>query len=202
MAAVTAVVTPEAYRPLLRVSRALCLGCSPIAAGGWAVGEPGPTIVFGLYGGLGLVWWVLASGYTAGYLARTKHAKLQARALRPSRADEVPAATWLGLPAAPAGVGYLYVIQFSSGTIKVGRTGDPASRLRGHRRHAWAFGVSIARAWVSNAHPEHEATETRLIDFAASTATGDRARREFFHGADFDKLVRYATTLAERNATG
>jgi predicted transcriptional regulator len=45
--------------------------------------------------------------------------------------------------------GFLYAIEFSDGTVKVGRSSDPDSRLSAHRSAAAGFGLSETRRWVS-----------------------------------------------------
>jgi hypothetical protein len=145
-------------------------------------------------GASGFGFLIFSLSYVAGYRARQRH--VVADGVGAVAHLEVNPAAWGNLPRAPEGSGYLYVIQFSSGTVKVGRATWPAQRLNDHRRYGWAFGVVIWRVWISAQHPSCEVTEDRLIRFAASIATGDRARREFFHGADFDQLVRYAESLA------
>lgn len=163
------------------------------------------NIYYGQFGWLYigvLVAGVGALGFTGvymlGYRARQKH--VVAEGVRAVAHLEKDPAAWLSLPPAPDGHGHLYVIQFSSGTVKVGQTNRPAQRLNDHRRYGWAFGVVIVRAWISPPHAGYISNETRLIDYAARVATGDRARREFFHGADFDRLVACATNLAARAA--
>lgn len=95
-----------------------------------------------------------------------------------------PRATWGG---------YIYLVAFNNPlrTIKVGSTGHPQSRLRTHRLDADAYGHQIVDTWVSEEHANYLTNEDVLIDMARSLCTG-RARREYFHGADFDTLVELA----------
>lgn len=92
-----------------------------------------------------------------------------------------PAATWGG---------YIYIVAFDNPlrTIKVGSTKSPHSRLGAHRLDADVFGHQIADSWVSQEHANYLKNENVLIVMAASMCTG-RARREYFHGVDFDALV-------------
>lgn len=199
MATVTAGgdVTAAHYRPLRRLGGILILLSAGVLGGLVAIDATDVAVPFLLTGTLGLVMFVLASSFIEGYKVRTKQA-VRDTAIA-SQPQEVDLASLTKVAAPPDDQGHLYVIQFSSGTIKVGRTNQPVERMKKHRRYGWAFGVVIVRAWISGAHEGYEATETALIDYAAATATGDRARREFFHGADFDALVAFAEKLASGN---
>jgi hypothetical protein len=107
--------------------------------------------------------------------------------------DEVDSNYWKDLPPAPNGYGYIYVVLFETGVVKVGQTIDPASRIATHRRDAWTFNVAITDAWISGPHQGHLANETALIAFTL-TLSG-RVRREYFHGADFAAVLAYAEDL-------
>ncbi len=95
------------------------------------------------------------------------------------------------------GEGYLYVLQFSTGVIKVGQTTRIHRRLGEHRRDAAAFGVNITRCWVSRPHRGFLKTEAALIE-ACLIAKGRRVRQEYFSGVAFDVAVGFADQLAVR----
>jgi hypothetical protein len=92
------------------------------------------------------------------------------------------------LPSVQAGGGFIYIIQFSNGTVKVGSTFLPSTRFRTHQSNASAFAVTIERWWTSGELEDYVAAEDRLIELAASLG-GRRARREYFHDIDYDTLV-------------
>lgn len=188
-------VTAAHYRPLQLIGGVLTILSGAALALIFAIGAGWVAPLFLLMGSFGLFCLILASSFIEGYKVRTGQAERDTAIASqpPQEVDLAPLAT---IAAPPDDHGHLYVIQFSSGTIKVGRTNQPVERMKKHRRYGWAFGVVIVRAWLSAAHEGYEATETKLIDHAAATATGDRARREFFHGADFDALVAFAEDLA------
>jgi hypothetical protein len=94
--------------------------------------------------------------------------------------------------------GYLYVIGFSSGPVKVGQTADPRRRFAEHRRDAGAYGVKISNFWISIAHSNYLANEVELIDLCLGFGTP--VKREYFHGADFDVVARGAADLFETGA--
>ncbi len=103
----------------------------------------------------------------------------------------------LDVRAMPAvqGEGYLYVIQFSTGAIKVGQTRrHPRARLAEHRRDAAVYGVNITRQWVSRPHMGFLRTEAALID-ACLLAKGRQFRREYFNDIAFDVAVGFADRL-------
>ncbi len=89
---------------------------------------------------------------------------------------------------------YVYVIEFASGTIKVGQTREPLKRFEDHATGAVRHGDSIKRTWASKPHVGYADNEKSMIAFCAarwSTTTGI----EYFSGADFDAIVAYATGL-------
>jgi DNA-directed RNA polymerase specialized sigma24 family protein len=67
-------------------------------------------------------------------------------------------------------LGYVYVIAYSTGAVKVGKTLQPRARARDLRFAAAQFGVTITDAWVSRPHGEYAANEVRL--HAACAALG------------------------------
>ena len=75
--------------------------------------------------------------------------------------------------------GHVYVVEFDSGVVKVGKTINPPSRIATHAIHGQAHGRSIRSSWISRAHYFHGATERELIDFCIRTGECI-AGREFF----------------------
>lgn len=61
--------------------------------------------------------------------------------------------------------GHLYVVEFSSGVVKVGRTTKPEARLASHSLFAQVHGGDIAQYWVSSLHYRTADSERELIDF-------------------------------------
>jgi len=104
------------------------------------------------------------------------------------------------IPPAVEGQGHLYVLQFSTGWIKVGQTNSPRRRLAEHRRDAEVYGVNITRIWVSRPHRGFLRTEAALIE-ACLAAKGRRMKREYFTDIAFDVAVRFADTIAGRLPT-
>jgi hypothetical protein len=144
----------------------------------------------------------LAVGLTALFAARAAWSKAQSlrqaeteftervrTAFQRARIDETPARA--------AGVGYLYVLRFSTGTIKVGQTVDLGRRLREHRRDAAAFGVAITDLWISAPLADFLRAELELVRLCAST--GQRFKQEYFRDIPFAQAVAFAQQAIDFN---
>jgi hypothetical protein len=84
----------------------------------------------------------------------------------------------------------LYVVEFSTGVVKVGRATDVPSRIKQHRSDAAKFGVSMCRTWESPRHRHNVATERRLIESCADIAVL-AGGKEYFR-IDFEHAVELA----------
>ena len=93
--------------------------------------------------------------------------------------------------------GYLYVAEFSTGIIKVGKAKIPAIRLARHARHAQIHNVVIRRSWTSPGHPGHSGTERNLIDFCKRRGDQVVGRGEYFRGVTFETAQKYAHLLVQ-----
>lgn len=89
---------------------------------------------------------------------------------------------------------YVYVIEFTSGTVKVGQTRDARRRIGEHSKAAQAHGHTAARTWVSIPHVGYAANESALIAFCEERWTA-AVGREAFEAANFDVVVEYAQGL-------
>jgi membrane protein implicated in regulation of membrane protease activity len=96
----------------------------------------------------------------------------------------------VGAPNRVHGQGYLYVLRFSTGTIKVGQTVEPARRLREHRRDAAAFGVVVTDIWISAPHCDFLKTETAVV--RSCSQVGHRFKNEYFRNITFAAAVAFA----------
>lgn len=96
-------------------------------------------------------------------------------------------------PPGIVGEGYLYVIEFTTGTVKVGQTEDPRQRLNSHFSDAAAFGVGINAYWISPSHRNFKENEALLIEACRKVST--RSRREYFHEIGYDAAVDIALGL-------
>ncbi len=98
-------------------------------------------------------------------------------------------------PAATGRHGHIYVIEFSTGVVKVGKTISPQGRLATHSRAARIHGVDILRSWVSVRHPGCGATERQLIWLCRRRGASIEA--EYFQGIPFEDVRAVAQLLVE-----
>jgi hypothetical protein len=89
---------------------------------------------------------------------------------------------------------YLYIVEFNTGTIKVGRTRCPETRLKNHATAARPHGITVARQWVSQPHWLARDNEDKLIKFCARRyrALNDG---EFFSDATPEDVIAAAERL-------
>lgn len=90
--------------------------------------------------------------------------------------------------------GSLYVIEFSTGIVKVGRSENPTQRLQAHRGHAYSLGVAILYDWYSPVINNFIVAEQTLINWCVHRATTQRSA-EYFTGIDPHEAVMFAETL-------
>jgi hypothetical protein len=122
-----------------------------------------------------------------------------------ARRQALPASPSETLPAVSlgkdAGRGQLYVIKFSTGMVKIGKTAKGEARLDRHASDAAAFGATIVERWISPVHSGYGATEDALVLRCAAEA--EQVKREYFRGLAFDRAVALAeAVIAERGVPG
>jgi Homeodomain-like domain len=82
--------------------------------------------------------------------------------------------------------GYVYVIEYSTGAVKVGSTRDPRGRIQNLEWTAAQFGVTVARGWLSDGDEDYREREQDLI--AVASGLGQRLAAETFR-APYLKVV-------------
>lgn len=82
----------------------------------------------------------------------------------------------------------LYVVEFSSGHIKVGRSNDIDSRIDALKRRVACLGVSIMRWSHAECASWPASAELALINWCAERAT-KRHQSEWFDGIGYDLVV-------------
>jgi hypothetical protein len=87
-------------------------------------------------------------------------------------------------------VGYIYVLRFTSGTLKVGHTTRPRVRVTQHKSAARVHGASIDRLWISPPHANYRDNEDRLVALCGREWVP--INDEYFAGGDFDVAVGFA----------
>jgi hypothetical protein len=77
--------------------------------------------------------------------------------------------------------GFVYIVSFSDGTVKVGKTLSPARRLATHASNARRFGLMVDREWSSIRHEGHSESESLMIQCLAAYYPR-RGTSEYFDG--------------------
>jgi len=95
----------------------------------------------------------------------------------------------------------VYIVQFNTGALKVGRTGDPAVRLKNYATHGRPHGIGVNGHWISQPHLGAKRTEEALVEYCrtAGTTLNDG---EFFAGIETHDLLEYAMSLNVPEALG
>ena len=95
-------------------------------------------------------------------------------------------------------IGVIYVVAFSTGVVKLGRSAEPARRLAEHRHDAVALGLAVTDEWASPRHAGCDHTERALRSYAVkagAVATVAGPRGEYLTGISFAQLIRRAKRL-------
>lgn len=87
--------------------------------------------------------------------------------------------------------GYVYILEISTGRVKVGFTTSLKNRLATHAGTAKAYGATIERTWTSPLHKEARPNEAALITFCRSQG-GVAREGEYFAGISFDDVAAFA----------
>jgi hypothetical protein len=90
--------------------------------------------------------------------------------------------------------GHVYVLGFSNGCVKVGRTQNSGQRLKDHKSMAGKFGLTVTDEWLSPPHAEWARNEDALKDIATGLG-GTVVGREYYSGIDFAAVVLKALDL-------
>ena len=98
--------------------------------------------------------------------------------------------------------GFCYVIAFSDGVIKAGRTNDLFSRYESHRVDAKNRGISIDAIAFTSQHESYKDTEALMLEQLVDVCES-RIRKEYFTGISFDdaakELHRYSGEITIAN---
>ncbi len=159
---------------------------------------------------IGAVWIAIAS-YESGWATGFREAQHKAakRAIEEAKAEatraaesalaaETPKPISAGPRASHAGEGFIYVVRFSTGAIKVGQTVEPQVRLNKHRRDAEVYKVDVVDYWISPQHSNYLGNEVLLIERCRQVGVG--VKKEYFHGMDFAEAVQIAGRLPYQTA--
>lgn len=95
-----------------------------------------------------------------------------------------------------AGYGYLYLVEFSTGVIKAGKTVVPRRRIRDHIHGAAPYGVDVVNVWLSPELMQADVIEQLLLAALRGRwfcPAGD----EYFRGSTFIEAVEVARQITE-----
>lgn len=94
-------------------------------------------------------------------------------------------------------MGNLYIIEFSTGVIKVGKSSTNGSRERRHRVLAESMGIDVTRSWSTPEIVETDLLERVLIKFCSRYGVCRGGSLEYFSGLDFDNVQKFTEALIE-----
>jgi hypothetical protein len=103
---------------------------------------------------------------------------------------ELPGEPWPEL--ARDGRGFIYVLAFDDGLIKVGHTRAPARRLSEFKRDARRYGRVLVNGYLSRETGDPAGAESATILRVRRAGGRSRSGAEYFDGVDFDVARRIA----------
>jgi hypothetical protein len=89
--------------------------------------------------------------------------------------------------------GYCYVVLFSNGFVKGGKSRDVFKRYRTHKATAAALGMSVKGAFYTEPHQDYHASEKQLL--SALSAASESRVGEFFRGVPEESAVEALDSL-------
>lgn len=84
--------------------------------------------------------------------------------------------------------GHIYIIRFSTGVVKVGKSINPRGRIGAHFNDAQKFSAGIDQLWLSVRHRNFSENETLLLSQMGNPSHGS----EYFSGKSFEEIVETA----------
>lgn len=118
----------------------------------------------------------------------------------PARGSKYCFSCNLPLSKARGDEGFLYLVEFNQGTLKVGYSKRPTARIKQHEKAADVFGISVKRTWISAPHREATENERLAITWCAAHATTVRGA-EWFTGVAFADAKAYIESLPANRMT-
>lgn len=89
--------------------------------------------------------------------------------------------------------GYIYIIEFSTGVVKVGRTTSPRQRIDSQLYVASKLGVEPVNIWLSVFHENYKDNEVELLNLL-----GDPTRGSEYFKIEYSHVVDLAETIIQR----
>lgn len=84
-------------------------------------------------------------------------------------------------------LGFVYLIGFSNGVVKPGKTKDIAKRFAQHKAEAKRHGISVDRVAITQQLGDFSELETKVIGLIRRAASGNVG--EYLHGTSFDECL-------------
>lgn|GEM_PF-6444417 len=97
--------------------------------------------------------------------------------------------------------GYIYVIEFTDGWIKVGCSNNARTRMTAHAKDAHLRDAKITRVYISEPHKEWRANEVELVAFCRQQQPTAVNGHEYFRGLTFRKVAGFAAQLRQDRTT-
>ena len=91
--------------------------------------------------------------------------------------------------------GYLYLLQFSNGVIKAGKTTDVLARQAEHEKEAARYDISVVNRWSSSLHDDVAILERRLVTVLGRIGQNTKAGKEYFSGVPFSVALHQAANI-------
>lgn len=100
--------------------------------------------------------------------------------------------------------GYLYVVEFSTGVVKVGKSKQRGKRISDHSTIAHKMGIAVVRIWESHEVTRVDIRERTLITLCRTKGlprtNGEFA--EYFSNLDFDVAVSVGDAVSASTLEG
>lgn len=96
--------------------------------------------------------------------------------------------------------GFLYVVSFSNGHVKPGRTSQPRHRLTDYVSSAAVWDVSVAKVWLSEDFRDYVDAERDLREWVGAEFSMI-GTSEYYRDADHDRVVALAKAAAAKHVT-
>ncbi len=91
------------------------------------------------------------------------------------------------------GEGYCYLVIYSNGTIKGGKTQDIIGRMNTHEKHGQKLGIYVDQIFVTSPHVKYHETEVNLLALLSENCT--KRIGEYFQGVDINYSLQALSSL-------
>lgn len=90
--------------------------------------------------------------------------------------------------------GFVYIVVYQDGMIKIGITINPKRRLYQHAHAAKVHGNPVLDTWVSQRLIGYEDVETLALEWARAHCSSSPSR-EYFHGISYASAIRAISAI-------